>query len=140
MHSNVRVLREYEGIKVEDAEIIVAGGRGIGSAEGFEKLTKLAEILEGAVGASRPPIDMGWVTAESQVGQTGAIVAPAVYFAIGISGSIQHLAGMAQSKKIIAINKDKEATIFKYADYGAVGTYEEILPALTQAIQENMKV
>jgi electron transfer flavoprotein alpha subunit len=134
-----RVVRESTGIKVDDAEIIVAGGRGIGSSEGFKVLADLADTLGAALGASRPPIDTGWISHEAQVGQTGAIVAPAVYFAVGISGAIQHLAGMAQSKKIIAVNKDAEASIFKVADYGAVGVYEEIIPALTQAIKENLK-
>jgi len=134
-----RVVHEREGIKIEDAEVIVAGGRGIGSAEGFEKLAELAHTIGAAVGASRPPIDMGWVSADAQIGQTGTIVAPNVYFAIGISGAMQHLAGMSRSKKIIAINKDKEASIFKVADYGAVGTYEEIVPALTQAFREHVK-
>ncbi|MGO9145384.1 MAG: electron transfer flavoprotein subunit alpha/FixB family protein, partial [Desulfomonilia bacterium] len=134
-----RVVRESVGIKVDDAEIIVAGGRGIGSSEGFKVLAVLADTLGAALGASRPPIDTGWISHEAQVGQTGAIVAPAVYFAVGISGAIQHLAGMAQSKKIIAINKDAEASIFKVADYGAVGVYEEIIPALTQAIKDNLK-
>ncbi|HVN70895.1 MAG TPA: electron transfer flavoprotein subunit alpha/FixB family protein [Desulfomonilia bacterium] len=134
-----RVMRESAGIKVDDAEIIVAGGRGIGSSEGFKVLADLADTMGAAVGASRPPVDTGWISAESQVGQTGAIVAPAVYFAIGISGAIQHLAGMSQSKKIIAVNKDAEASIFKVADYGAVGVYEEIIPALTQTIKDNLK-
>jgi len=134
-----RVVNDHTGIKVDDAEIIVSGGRGIGSAEGFNVLADLADTLGAAVGASRPPIDTGWIAADAQIGQTGAIVAPVVYFAIGISGAIQHLAGMAQSKKIIAINKDAEAGIFKVADYGVVGIYEEIVPAITQAFREHSK-
>jgi len=134
-----RVVYDHAGIKVDDAEIIVSGGRGIGSADGFNVLADLADTLGAAVGASRPPIDTGWIAADAQIGQTGAIVAPAVYFAIGISGAIQHLAGMGQSKKIIAINKDAEASIFKVADYGVVGIYEEIVPAITQAFREHSK-
>jgi electron transfer flavoprotein alpha subunit len=134
-----RAVQEQAGIRVEDAEIIVAGGRGIGGGEGFVKLSELADALGAALGASRPPVDQGWVTAESQVGQTGAIVAPKAYIAIGISGAIQHLAGMAQSKRIIAVNKDAEANIFKVADYGVVGMYEEIVPAFTQAVRGNRK-
>jgi electron transfer flavoprotein alpha subunit len=137
--STSRSVHEHAGKKVDDAGIIVAGGRGIGSAEGFKILAGLAETLGAALGASRPPVDMGWVPAESQIGQTGAIVAPEVYFAVGISGAIQHLAGMGQSKKIVAINKDAEASIFKVADYGAVGVYEEIVPALAHALQERGK-
>jgi len=137
--STSRVVHEHVGKKVDDAGIIVAGGRGIGSAEGFKILADLAHTLDAALGASRAPVDMGWVPAESQIGQTGAIVAPEVYFAVGISGAIQHLAGMVQSKKIIAINKDAEASIFKMADYGALGVYEEIVPALTRVLRERGK-
>jgi len=132
------VVREHAGIKLEDAAIIVAGGRGMGSAERFRELAVLAEMLGAAVGASRPPVDMGWVPSESQVGQTGVIVAPDVYFAIGISGSIQHIAGMANSRTIVAINTDPEANIFKIADYGIVGSCAELIPSLIEAFQETV--
>jgi electron transfer flavoprotein alpha subunit len=123
-------------IKLTGAEIIVSGGRGIGGIEGFELLRQLASVLNAGIAASRPPCDLGWVPAKAQVGLTGEIVAPAVYFAIGISGSTQHLAGMNNSKTVIAINKDPQAQIFKIADYGVAGNYEEVLPALISEIRE----
>ena len=127
------------GPKLPVADIVVAGGRGIGGPEGFQKIRELAESLGAAVGASRPPCDLGWVTPKAQVGQTGEIVAPSVYIAVGISGSTQHIAGMSGSRTVIAINKDPEANIFKIADYGVVGKYEEILPALKEALAESRK-
>jgi electron transfer flavoprotein alpha subunit len=134
-----RVVEEEEGIKLTDAEIIVSGGRGIGSAEGFEQLAQLAEVLGGAVGASRPPCDLGWAPSKAQVGQTGEKVAPSLYIAAGISGATQHIAGMQSSKKIVAINKDPKANIFRIADYGVVGECEEVVPALKEAITEIRK-
>ena len=132
-----RVLEEESsGPKLSVADIVVAGGRGIGSPEGFQKVKELADTLGAAVGASRPPCDLGWISPKAQVGQTGEIVAPSVYVAVGISGSTQHIAGMSGSKTVIAINKDPQAAIFKIADYGVVGKYEEILPALKEAISE----
>lgn len=126
---------EGQGIKLDTAERIVAGGRGIGGAEGFGQLKALADILRAAIGASRPPCDLGWVASKAQVGQTGEIVAPGLYIAVGISGSTQHLAGMSGAKTIVAINNDPKASIFRIADYGVVGKYEEVIPSFTEALK-----
>ncbi len=134
-----RVIEEDEGINLTDADIIVSGGRGIGSPEGFEQLAQLAEVLNAAVGASRPPCDLGWAPSRAQVGQTGEKVAPSLYIAAGISGATQHIAGMQSSKKIVAINRDPKANIFRIADYGVVGTCEEVVPAFMEAITEIRK-
>ena len=131
-----RIEEHRDGIRLETAERIVAGGRGIGRAEGFMLLKTMADTLGAAIGASRPPCDLGWVSAKAQVGQTGEIVAPGLYIAVGISGSTQHLAGMMGSKTIVAINKDPQANIFKIADYGVVGNYEDVLPVLTKTLKE----
>jgi electron transfer flavoprotein alpha subunit len=131
-----RVVEEVAGIKIEDAQVVVAGGRGIGSADGFKQLEELAKVLKGAVGASRPPCDNGWIKDTVQIGLTGKIIAPEVYFAIAISGSSQHMSGCSGSKTIIAINKDKEANIFHQARYGVVGDWKKVLPALTQKLKE----
>jgi len=131
-----RVVERDEGVDLAQAQIIVAGGRGIGGPDGFEQVTQLAKVLNAAVGASRPPCDLGWAPPQSQVGQTGAKVAPAVYIAAGISGAAQHLAGMQNAKTIVAINKDPRANIFRIADYGVVGTCEEVLPAFRQALTD----
>ena len=127
---------EDRGVKLEDSRVVVSGGRGMGGAEGFQALDKLATLLGGAVGASRPPCDSGWVKASAQIGITGKIVAPDLYFAIAISGSSQHLSGMSEAGKIIAINQDPEAFIFKVADYGAFGDWKLVLPALTEALEK----
>jgi electron transfer flavoprotein alpha subunit len=131
-----KVKEEVVGIKLEDARVVVCGGRGIGGPEGFSQLEELAKILGGAVGATRPPCDSGWVAAHLQVGLTGKIVTPDVYIGIGLSGSSQHLAGISGSKNIIAINKDPEANIFRVAHYGAVGDYKKVLPTFIQKCQE----
>jgi electron transfer flavoprotein alpha subunit len=133
-----KVVEAAEGIRLEDAEVVVAGGRGIGSAEGFAQLEELAGILKGAVGASRPPCDNSWVPSSYQVGLTGKIIAPDLYLAIAISGASQHMTGCSGARTVVAINKDPEANIFREASYGVVGDWKKILPALTAKIKELM--
>jgi electron transfer flavoprotein alpha subunit len=131
-----RVVEEVAGIKIEDAQVVVAGGRGIGGADGFKQLEELAKLLKGAVGASRPPCDNNWMPDTVQVGLTGKIIAPELYIAIAISGSSQHMSGCSGSKTIVAINKDKEANIFRHARFGVVGDWKKVLPAFTAKVKE----
>jgi len=125
-------------VDIMDAKILVSGGRGIGCQENFKVLQNLADVIGAEVSSSRACVDAGWTEKEQQVGQTGKTVRPQVYFAIGISGAIQHLAGMEEADIIIAINKDEYAPIFDVADYGIVGDYAKIVPALTEKLKAEM--
>jgi electron transfer flavoprotein alpha subunit len=130
-----RAHEESEGPSIEDAEVIVAGGRGLGKPENFSLVEGLAKALGGAVAATRAVVDAGWYPYASQVGQTGKTVAPKLYIACGISGAIQHKVGMQSSGTIIAINKDPNAPIFEYSDLGVVGDVHEIVPKLTELVR-----
>jgi electron transfer flavoprotein alpha subunit len=134
-----RVKEKVEGVKLEDANVVVCGGRGIGGPENFTMLKELAKILGAALGASRPPCDNGWVPATLQIGLTGKIVSPTLYIAVAVSGASQHLSGCSGAKNIIAINKDSEANIFKVARYGVVGDYKKIMPPFTNKVKELLK-
>ena len=126
---------ESEGPSIEDADVIVAGGRGLGGPENFALVEELAKALGGAVAATRAVVDAGWYPYSTQVGQTGKTVAPRLYIAVGISGAIQHKVGMQNSENIVAINKDQNAPIFEFSDLGIVGDLNKILPKLTEAVK-----
>jgi electron transfer flavoprotein alpha subunit len=131
-----KVPEDVEGVKLEDAQVVVAGGRGIGSAEGFKQLAELAQVLNGAVGASRPPCDNGWIQNTRQIGLTGKIIAPNLYIGVALSGASQHMSGCSSSKNIVAINKDPEANIFRQARLGVVGDWKKVLPAFRDKLKE----
>jgi len=134
----LEVMKETGKISLQDADFIVSAGRGIGGPDNLKIIQELADTLNGAVGASRAVVDSGWISYEHQVGQTGKTVKPKIYFACGISGAIQHLAGMRTSDVIIAINKDPEAPIFKVATYGIVDDLFKVVPALTAEIKKRL--
>ncbi len=131
-----KVKEEVAGVKLEDAPVVISGGRGIGGPEGFQQLQELAKLFKGAVGATRPVCDNGWMPDTSQVGLTGKIVTPDLYIAVALSGSSQHLAGCSSSKTIVAINKDPEANIFKAAHFGVVGDWKKVMPAFIEKVKE----
>lgn len=134
--TRVRAVKsEQAELGLEEAQIVIGGGRGLGGPEGFRLLADLAKELGGAVGASRPPTDSGWVPVNWQIGQTGKTIRPALYIAVGISGATQHIAGVTGSRTIVAINRDPEAPIFSIAHLGIVGDYREVIPALLAKVR-----
>ncbi|MEA2398853.1 MAG: electron transfer flavoprotein alpha subunit, partial [Thermoleophilaceae bacterium] len=136
VHVSERVPAATAGVSLTDAPVVVSGGRGVGSAEGFAPLEELAELLHGAVGCSRAVTSAGWRPHTDQVGQTGSKVSPEIYIACGISGATQHMAGCKGAKKLLAINPDGEASIFANADYAVIGDLHEIVPAISQEIKK----
>ena len=133
------VLRESEGVRMEDASIVISGGRGLGGPEPFERLEELAGIVGGAVGASRAACDAGWLDHSYQVGLTGKTVTPDLYITVGISGASQHMAGCSGARNIVAVNRDRDANIFKDAAYGVVGDWQNVLPAFIETVRELVK-
>ena len=124
------------GLRLEEARVVVAGGRGMGSADGFKQLEEIAGLLKGAVGATRPPCDKKWISDNRQIGLTGKVVSPDLYIAVSLSGASQHLSGFSSSKVIVAINKDPEANIFKVAHYGIVSDWKSVLPTIKAKLKE----
>ena len=133
------VQEESEGIKLEDASIVVAGGRGLGGPEPFKDLEELARVIGAGVGASRAAVDSGWVPHGWQIGLTGKTITPDLYITVGISGASQHMAGCSGARTMVAINKDPEANIFKESRYGVVGDWAKVLPAFTEALRDLVK-
>jgi electron transfer flavoprotein alpha subunit len=127
---------EAEGIRLEDADVVVAGGRGLGGPEGFQPVEELAAVLGGAVGASRAACDLGWYPPSQQVGLTGKTVSPDVYIAVAISGASQHMAGMAGSKNVIAINKDPDSNMVKSSRWAIIGDFKQVIPALVNEVRK----
>lgn len=132
----VKIQAALSDIRLEDARIIISGGRGLGGPEGFAELQVLANLLGGTIGASRAACDAGWVPSNLQIGQTGAVVAPDLYIAVGISGASQHLAGITNAKTVVAINSDPEAPIFKRANIGVIADYKTVIQALTEKLKK----
>jgi electron transfer flavoprotein alpha subunit len=133
-------IKAEELFNLEEAEIIVAGGRGMGGPDAFKLLEELADALGGVVGASRAAVDAGWIKHKHQVGQTGYTVRPKLYFAVGISGAVQHTVGMGNSEVVVAINKDADAPIFNFAHYGIVGDLFKIIPAITEEVKKRRSI
>ncbi len=129
-------LAETDGVRLEDADVVVSGGRGLGGPEAFADLERLAGVLQAAVGSSRAACDLGWYPPSQQVGLTGTVVSPTLYLAIAISGASQHMAGCGGSKNIVAINKDPDAAIFSFSRFGIVDDYKKVLPALEAALAD----
>ena len=130
------VTQEAEGVRLEDANIVVSGGRGLGGPEPFEDLRSLSQVLGGALGASRAACDAGWIDHSHQVGLTGKTITPDLYITVGISGASQHMAGCSASKNIVAINRDEDANIFKSATYGVIGDWNKVLPSFIETVRE----
>jgi electron transfer flavoprotein alpha subunit len=131
-----KVPEDVAGVKLEDATVVIGGGRGIGSTEGFQQLEELAKVFKGAVGATRPPCDNGWVPDLLQVGLTGKIITPDLYIAVALSGASQHMSGCSGAKTIVAINKDPESNIFRESRFGIVGDWKKVIPAFTEKVRE----